>query len=245
MDMWLFYEATHSRHAYLNPISEAAVREMESHLGLGPGVRVLDIAHGHAEMLIGFAERHGTSGVGVDASPYAYPRSEERRKARVPDADIELIHGRGEDYEPAEPFDVAMCIGASWIWNGFSGTLDALRGFVKPGGLIVSAEPYWRAEPAAEYLAREELERETFFTLDGCYDVAMSKGLELIWMRGSTEQEWDGYEMRQAAAVDEFARENPDHPDLAKIRERHRRCRESYLRWGRSCFGFAFWVFRV
>ena len=44
MDMWLFYEATHSGHAYLNPISEEAVREMESHLGLRAGVRVLDIA---------------------------------------------------------------------------------------------------------------------------------------------------------------------------------------------------------
>jgi len=245
MDMWLFYEVTHANHTYLNPVSEPGVRELESFLELSPGKRVLDIASGHGEMLIGFAERHGISGVGVDLSPYAHRRSVERKESRVPDADIELIHGRGEEYSADEEFDVAMCIGASWIWDGYAGTLDALRGFVRPGGLIVSAEPYWRSEPAAEYLEREEIERETFFSLHGCYDVAMEKGLELVWMRGSSVQEWDRYEMSQASAFSRWARENPDHPDLEEMLAKHLRCRESYLRWGRDCFGFAFWVFRT
>ena len=139
---------------------------------------------------------------------------------------------------------MAMCAGTSWIWDGFAGTLDALIGFAKPGGLIVSGEPFWRKYPPAEYCASQEIEPETFHTLAGCAGVAREKGLETVYVRASPEQEWDRYEFLQTVAFDRFARENPDHPDLEEIRTRILRSKEAYLRWGRDTLGFAFWVFR-
>ena len=100
-------------------------------------------------------------------------------------------------------------------------------------------------KPPPEYLEREDFTEETFFTLDGCRRIAEEQGLRPLWMRGATEQEWDRYETLQLLSMDRFERENPDHPDLEAVREKHRPFEENYLRWGREHFGFAVWVFRT
>jgi len=247
MDIWLYYDVTHGMHTYLNPVNENTVLEMEDILELTPETRVLDIASGTGEMLVGFAERYGSAGVGVEISPHFHRRAEINRVERVPEADLTLLEMKGEDYRlpEGETFDVAMCIGASWIWSGFEGTLRALTGFVRPGGLIVSGEPFWRCDPSPEYLASDGMNEQDFFDLEGCAGQAAALGLRTVWMRTSSEQDWDRYEMTQVAAVDRFARENPDHPDLDDIRDGVRRGQEAYLKWGRREMGFAFWIFRT
>ena len=247
MDIWLYFDVTHTLHTYCNPVNSGTIQELEQLLELTPQTHVLDIACGMGEMLVGFAERRGISGVGVDVSPYAIRRAEDKRVERVPHAKLRFVHERGEAYQPdtGEAFDVAMCVGASWIWSGFEGTLRALMGFAKPGGLIISGEPYWRKQPTPAYLESEKLEESEFFDLASCDKLARSLGLETLWMRQSSEQDWDRYEMLQLAGVDRFARAQPDHPNLAEIRLRVQKSNKAYLRWGREEIGFAFWVFRM
>lgn len=246
MDIWRYFDVIHGPHTYCNPISEEAVLELEAVLDLQPGMRVLDIASGLGQMLLGFAKRHGVRGVGVDVSPYAVRRAEARKAEQAPAADIRFLEMKGEDYTLGgeAPFDVVMCIGASWIWSGYRGTLDALRRFVKPGGVIVNGEPFWRQDPNDTYLEIENLKRDEFPTLAQYYANLEQSGLSLVWMRGVTEQEWDRYEMLQAVSLDRFARENPDDPDLGEIRAKLMPSKEAYFRWGRETLGFAFWVLR-
>jgi hypothetical protein len=123
--------------------------------------------------------------------------------------------------------------------------LDALKGFARPGGLVVFGEPHWVQEPPAAYLESEGLKREDFGTLEGNHETARRAGLSLVWMRGSSPQDWDRYEMLQTASLDLFEREQPDHPDLPESRRKLMAGKEAYLRWGRDCTGFALWVFRT
>ena len=245
MEMWRYFDVTHARHGLMNPISPARVVELGEVLRLEPSTRVLDIACGHAEMLLLWHEQFGITGVGVDASPYHHARACERKAERAPDADLDLRHDDGALFTTQERFDVVTCVGASWIWSGHAGTLRALAGFARPGGVIVTGEPYWKAEPTEAYLEVDQLTRDTFHDLAGCREVALSQGLELIWMAGSSLEEWDRYEMLQAAAMDAFACAHPDDPDLAELRARRRRSDESYLACGRDCLGFALWAFRA
>ena len=244
MDTWRYFELTHSAHDLLNPFRPERLDLLGERLGLGPGSRVLDVACGHGEMLLRWHERLGVSGLGIDASPFHSRRARERAEARAPGA-VEVREGRGEDLRTDELFDAACCLGASWIWHGHRGTLEALLGFVRPGGAVVVGEPFWKEEPARGYLEAEGLERGSFHDLEGCRRTALELGLELIWMGGATEEEWDEYEMKQALAVDAFALAHPDDPDLAALRERRRRHDEAYFRWGRSCLGWAVWAFRA
>jgi SAM-dependent methyltransferase len=247
MDIWFYFDVTHRLHTWCNPTSEGQLRELEDVLDLQSGTRVLDVACGLGEMLVGAAERRGIRGVGIDISPYAIRRAETRKAERAPDADVAFLEVRGEEYriEDGERFDVAMCIGASWIWNGFAGTLDALMNFVRPGGIVVSGEPFWSKEPPPEYCEAESLTADMFTTLSGTLEIARDKGLELVWMQCSSKEDWDRYEMLQTASFDRFAREQPDHPDLEEIRAKLLPSKDAYLEWGRNCLGFAIWVFRV
>jgi SAM-dependent methyltransferase len=245
MEMWRYYDVTHARHGLMNPFHPERILELGDVLRLDVSTRVLDIACGHAEMLMLWHERFGITGVGIDASPYHFARAVERKAARLPDADLQLVEGDGKEFASDERFDVAVCLGASWIWDGHAGTLRALTGFAKPGGVVVVGEPHWRSEPTPEYLAAEEVTRETFHDLAGCRDVALEQGLELMWMADASPSDWDRYEMLQCAALDEFARKNPDDPDLPALIERRRRADEAYLTCGRDCLGWAVWAFRT
>jgi len=245
MDQWRYFEVTHARHGIMNPISAARLLEVGEVLGLDATTRVLDIACGHAEMLMLWHERFGSTGVGIDASPYHIGRAWERKAARLPDADLDLRHADGQEFATNERFDVVACLGATWIWDGFAGTLRALAAFAKPGGIVVCGEPYWIAEPTADYLRHEDVTRATFHDLDGCRKIGIEDGRELIWMAGSTTEEWDRYELLQAAGLDDLARERPDDPDLPALRERRRAADAAYFSCGRRCLGFAVWAFRL
>lgn len=245
MDMWRYYEVTHASHTVMNPSSEERLDELADVLGLTASSRVLDVGCGHAELLIRWNRSSGATGIGIDASPHHSERARRRVAEQAPEGAIEVIHGRGEEFTTGERFDVAVCLGASWIWGGLEGTLRALEGFARPGGVVVSGEPFWKAEPPDEYLAAEELTRESFHSLGDCRAVAHELGLTTIWMRASSGADWDRYEMTQSAALDRFALEHPDDPDLPEIRAMRDRYEESYVRWGRDVCGWAIWAFRT
>jgi len=235
VDSWLYYEVTHRDHVFCNPIGELNVDRLIDLLELRDGQRVLDIACGHGEFLVRCRARAEIEALGVDLSPYASRRAAERG--------LDVLVMDGKEYVPEERFDVVACMGASWIWDGYAGTLKALR--ERSRSLVVTCEPYWIDEPPAEYLEAEGFTHDLFPSLALYRDTARSIGLEPVWMAGSSLQEWDRYEMEQTASVDRFAREQPDHPDLAEIRERRRRDDAIYVRWGRRYCGNAMWLFRV
>lgn len=248
MDRWRYYDIAHARHDVMNPLAPARLDALGDALRLRPSSRVLDMGCGHAELLLRWHERFRITGVGVDASPPTIARARRRLATRAPGVDIRLLHEPGESFASAERFDVACCVGASWIWKGHAGTLRALMGFVRPGGAVVTGEVYWKEPPPQKYL--DYLEADEPHTLDirdlaGCHRIALDLGLSLVWFGGSTDEEWDRYEMLQTAAVDAFALEHPDDPDLAALRAERRRHDEAYLAHGRRCLGWGLWAFRT
>ena len=148
MDTWKFYGITHADHVVCNPTSSERLDELIGLLDLPPGAAVWEAACGKGELLVRLAERHRIRGTGVDISPYEIVVARERAAARVPAAELTFIEGDAAAHPP-EPasVDLAVCLGASWIWGGHRGTLQALRRFAKPGGLVLVGEPYWRREP--------------------------------------------------------------------------------------------------
>ena len=142
--------------------------------------------------------------------------------------------------------DVVSLVGASWIWNGYAGTLDALIKRVKPGGLIVLGEPYWAVDkPSPEYCDREKFTADQFLSLAGLHDAFVARGLRLVRMHGSSQQDWDRYEMLQSLAIDQWAEANPEHEDRAELLEERQRENGTFLRWGRDQLGFATFVLRA
>ena len=81
MDMWKFYNITHSEHVVCNPTSEEKLGRLVELVQLPTDARVVDIACGKGEFLIRLAEAHGARGVGVDASPFCIADAEKAQSA--------------------------------------------------------------------------------------------------------------------------------------------------------------------
>jgi hypothetical protein len=220
--------------------------ELIALLRLETGARALDVATGKAEFIIRLVEAYGVEGVGIDLSPYCVSDAREKHRERVPDAQLTFLEMDGADYAPQEPesFDLVACIGASWIYDGHRGTLEALKGMAAAESWVVVGEPYWRQEPPAAYLDAIGAERGAFGTHVENVEVGQELGLEPVYTVVSNEDDWDRYEGLQWYAATAWAREHPDDPDVDEVLKRVRGDRESYLRWGRETLGWAIYVFR-
>jgi SAM-dependent methyltransferase len=244
LDLWKFFSIGHTHHRYMNPMSEAKFDEIIELLALPAGARVLDIACGKAPLLIALARRYECSGVGVDISPPFIEDARRNVEAAGLSDRIELVHAGGAQYEAApESFDLACCIGASWIWEGHSQTLGALAKLVRPGGAILVGQPYWRKPPSPEHLQAEELQADSCTTHIDTANAGDEHGLVNLYSLVSSEDDWDRYQALQWNAAERYAHEHPDDPDNGELLERMRGHRESYLRWGRDEMGWALYLY--
>ncbi len=246
MDMWKFYDITHREHVVCNPMNEAKLARLVELLRLPTGAQVVDIACGKGEFLFRLAEAYGVRGVGVDISPFYIAEAEKRRKTRLSGAGIMFRKMDGADFKPDAPetLDLASCIGASWIFGGHSGTLEALIRMVKPGGWVIAGEPFWRRDPSEEYLKASGIAKEDFGSHFSNAEAGERRGLELVHALVSSPDDWDKYEGLQWYSTAEYARAHPDDPDLATVVERVGKAKETYLRWGRDTLGWAIYMFR-
>lgn len=250
MDTWKFYDITHRDHVVCNPTSVAKLDEIIGLLDLPASPRVLDIACGKGEFLLRAAERYGGprgrafGGVAIDRSPYHVAELRAAGARRVPDARIEILEMDGKDYVAAPGwFDLASCLGASWVFGGHAGTLRALAAATRPGGQVLVGEPFWVSEPNASYLESSGLRRDEFGThatnvADGA-DLGLVPLLALV----SNGDEWDRYETLQWRAAARHAAAHPDDPDLPELLARVEKNRHEYLTWGRATLGWALYLF--
>jgi SAM-dependent methyltransferase len=248
MDKWKYYAVTHADHGMMNPMSEETMARIVSLLDIPPAPRVVDIGCGKGALLLLLARRFPRARlVGVDLSPYSLRAARKAARAAGAARRIELWLGDGARYRPPRPhaFDLAACVGASWSFGGYAGTLRALARMARAGGVVVVGEPFWKKRPAAAYLRAIGARAQDFSTLRGNIRIAKRLGLELSLMAESTPREWDFYEGLQWNAALRFAAGHPRDKDAPALLTRARADREAYLRWGRDTLGWAVYVFRA
>ena len=246
MDIWKYYDITHKKHLICNPMSKNKLDGLFSLLDLNPSSRVLDIACGKGELLIRLAELFNMSGIGVDSSPYFVKDCEEKKKERVSNSDIKFLEMDGSKYRPKrnELFDLTMCIGASFIYNGFIGTINALKKVTKPGGLILIGEPYWLKEPGDEYLKTSGIKKEEFNSHFKNIDIGEKEVLNCIYTLVSNHDDWDHYETLQWWSAYDYMTVNPDDPDNPELLNKIDKAKLEYLLYGRDTLGWAIYVFK-
>ena len=246
MDSWKFYDIIHRHHTVMNPVNETRLDRLYDLMELNRGARVVDVGCGKGEMLIRLAEKYHIEGVGVDKSPYCIREASERKRQRTPWSDLKFLELDGAQYkaETGKSSDLAMCIGASWIYGGYSNTVKALARMTRPLGFVMVGEPFWRRNPPQEYLQHAGLLTESFDTHEGNVATGEPEGLRAVYTLVSSEEDWDMYEGLHWYAAAEYAITNPQDPDLEELAARVSKERESYLRWGRETLGWAIYLFR-
>lgn len=246
MDIWKYFDITHRENNICNPMSEDKLNGLVILLKLNKNSNVLEIACGKAEFLIRLAETYDIQGIGIDISPFCIAEAQEKLKNRCPKSKIKFFEMNGADYKHSETnyFDLAMCIGAEWIFNGFKNTLNYLIQNVKQDGLIIAGCPFWQNEPSDEYLKAVDLKKDSYGTHYENMLIGKELGLELIYSIVSSKDDWDNYEGLNWYASIKYINANPDDKDNQELYNRIIKNRDSYLQWGRETIGWAIYIFQ-
>jgi SAM-dependent methyltransferase len=239
------HEIGEANHRILNPLFESHLRLLGEIARVGPGTRVLDLACGKGEMLCRWSSWFGSGGVGVDLSEVFLAAAADRAAELGVRDRVSFVHGDAAAYRP-EPgaYDIACCIGATWIGNGIAGTVDLLRAGLRDGGLLLVGEPWWIDPPPAEALAAFGFGPEDFVSLAGTVGRLEDAGLEVLEMVHATHESWDRYEAMHWPTLSDWLRANPDDPDHDELRRFLDESRSTYLAWGRRYLGWGVFVTR-
>jgi SAM-dependent methyltransferase len=154
---------------------------------------------------------------------------------------VVFIHGDASGYVADEPVDLAGCIGATWIGNGVAGTIDLLRRSLRPGGMLLIGEPYWRREPPDQRTAEacHASGKDDFRLLPELIEQFGELGYDVVEMMLADQDGWDRYRAAQWLNIRRWLDRNPEgelaHELRAELSEepaRYARYQREYLGWG-------------
>lgn len=241
MDLPRIFSIRESSHRIHNPLTEDKLAALGEALRLAPGTRALDLASGSGEMLSTWARDHGITGTGVDIST-VFTEAARARAAELGVADrVEFIHGDAAGHVADEPVDLAACVGATWIGGGVAGTTELLDRSLRPGGVMLIGEPYWRRTPPDEEtaVACQATAIADFRELPDLMGSFHDLGYDIVEMMLADQDSWDRYTAAQWLNLRLWLDRNPDDDLAPEVREelatapaRYARFTREYLGWG-------------
>jgi SAM-dependent methyltransferase len=241
MDIPRIFNITESAHRIHNPITPEKLATLGAALRLERGTRVLDLGSGSGEMLCTWARDYGVIGAGIDMSRLFTEQAKLHAEELGVADHVKFIHGDAAGYVSEEKVGVAACLGATWIGGGVSGTIDLLEQSLRPGGIILIGEPYWRQLPPTEDVARGCLAGSIsdFLMLPELLASFGRLGYDVVEMVLADQDSWDRYEAAKWLTMRRWLEANPG-DELAKdVRAqlttepgRYAAYTREYLGWG-------------
>jgi len=241
VDIPRIFNITESAHRIHNPITAEKLATLGAALRLESGARVLDLGSGSGEMLCTWARDHGVTGLGIDMSQLFTEQAQLRAEELGVAGQVRFIHGDAAGYVSDEKVDVAACVGATWIAGGVAGTVALLARSLRPGGIILIGEPYWRQLPPTEDVAKGCLASSVsdFLLLPELLASFGQLGCDVVEMVLADQDGWDRYEAAKWLTMRRWLEANPDDELAIEVRtqltsepERYATYTREYLGWG-------------
>ncbi len=241
MDIPRIFNITESAHRIHNPFTPDKFATLGAALRLSPKDRILDLGSGSGEMLCTWARDYGIVGTGIDMSPLFTTQAKQRAEALGVAHQVKFFHNDAAGYVSDEQVDVAACVGATWIGGGVAGTIELLAKSLRPRGIILIGEPYWRQVPPTEEVAKKCFANSIsdFLSLPEFLASIDHLGYDVVEMVLANQDGWDRYEAAKWLTMRRWLEENPNDELAEEIRAklstepvRHATYTREYLGWG-------------
>lgn len=232
------FDIAHRRHPIAAPVARDRLRDLIGWLTPPSSGRVLDLGCGEGEWLQELLLAHpGVTGVGVD---HMLPATAAQRTAqRGLDDRVRWIEADASRWTDGR-FDAVLCVGATHAFGGLTGTLNAVRHHLSPGGQVLLGASIWQGLPCAAALAALEMTADAFPDLIGLVATVQDHALEPSFVHVSTTAEWNDYQFSWCGSLVDWAvteaTSAADREQALGVAREHRR---EYLDGWRDQFGFA------
>lgn len=233
-----------------SPLSAAKADQLIAVLGLSEKSRILDAGCGNGEFLIRAVKASGATGLGIDLDQKLIDLARENASQRNTTGHCEFRQSDMQSQELGnQKYDIALCIGSTHAFGSgaeaYPNAINALGQLLRPGGLMLIGEGYWKQPPSAEYL--QFLGEPTGIYHDHAANIACAeaRGLLPLYAAVSSDDEWDHFEWSHYQRAIQRAEANADASAAAEGIKQAIAWRNAYLRWGRSTMGFGFYLFRT
>lgn len=235
---------THSEHDVHCPLSRQKLDAVIELLGLRPDARVLDLAAGKGELLLRILERYQCSGDAFEPSPLFQASMRAEVAGRLQPDKVKLIENEPYEVEiEPETYDLIVCIG-SHPYGDLRATLAKAWAMVRTGGQVLLGEWHWTDdEPSQEYMDFLGVGDDAYCTHDQVVALGVKEDFTPMYQNTATRDEIDHYEGLSTLAAERWLRGNPGDPHTSAVRERSRKWRDAYLKWGRFELGFGLYLF--
>jgi SAM-dependent methyltransferase len=222
MDRSQWSRAAHGDLEFMGPYDAAGLQQVFAGIDLPPGATVLDLGCGNGALLRWLANRGPIAGTGIDLDP----------TGEAPPG-VELVAADANEFVPAPGgYDLVCSVAAVT-------PLSRLAQLVRPGGLVLLGEGYWKRPPDDRYLEALGASRDELADWDGSIGMGEDAGLRLLRAVASSEADWDRYEDTWAANGESYAGAHAGEPGVGEFLEWIRAGRARYRELGgRETLGF-------
>jgi cyclopropane fatty-acyl-phospholipid synthase-like methyltransferase len=230
-----------ARLTFHGPLSTGRADRLAADLAASGPANIVDYGCGWGELLLRVLEAAPeANGVGIDTHGPDLARGRQNAEKRGLSGRVSFIEGPATDH--ASPADVVISCGAYQAFGTIPEALKALRGLVKPAGLLLFGAEIWDRTPTDEQLANmwPGMTADDCLYLPDLVDAATAEGFRPLHIQTATRGEWEEFESGYAAGAEEWLLAHGDHPEAGQVRAKLDRHRSIWLRGHRDVLGFAY-----
>ena len=224
----------------LNPFTSEKIVAIGEYLGLNDESEVIEFGSGNGEVLSLWAKYFGIKGIGIDIREPACERARKKLEDKGQDSRIKIVCQNAAEYKFEKgAYDVAACIGATFIWDGYRNTIRKMKEAMKPGGKLAIGEPYWRSTG----VSKELQEQVPFLSHEHeLLKITREEGFDVMYVVRSSHDDWDRYEASNWYGLVKWIEENPEHPERQEVIDHLHKSQDKYFKYGREHIGWAVYI---
>ncbi len=231
-----------------SPVSIEKVNQIISTLNLDSDCTVIDLGCGEGEFLTRIHTSSTADCLGIDIDSSSIEIAVKKSNPYKQSGKLNFLLGDVQESKTNKTnYDLALCIGSTHAFgvgdSAYPNALKHMKDFVKPNGLILVGEGYWKRKPDQEYLDFIGEPAGVYNSHEQNIQQAESLGLVPLYATLSNQDEWDHFEWCFRSKAERKVIAEPNNLAAKEKLQHIRKWNEYYRKFGRTTMGFGFYLF--